>query len=67
MSGPRKHDLYQVAVEQADGLPLMVGPAMRQESANAFAAAIAETIKSGDEKQWSNPTVMNVTLPERLN
>ena len=67
MTQPRKHPLYQVFVEQHDGLPLAVGPAMHFAGASAFADAIHAMVRSGDEKQWSNPTVMNVTVPERVN
>ena len=58
---PLRAPLYQVCVEETDGSGShFVGPAMLKDEVGAFAEAIRRKIKSGDEKQWGNPTVMLV-------
>ncbi len=58
---PFRVDLYQVVVDQTNGKgPLVVGPAILKDDADRFCEAIKLNIKAGAERQWSNPTVLQV-------
>jgi hypothetical protein len=61
---PFTQGLYQVSVERTcDGQQIRVGPAMSHDAAAEFAQTIRDTIKSGQEKDWSNPMLHTVHLP----
>jgi len=56
---PLRQPLYQVVVERtSDGVHQVVGPAIQQNVAEELAAAIRIQIAAGNEKSWSNPTVI---------
>lgn len=66
---PLRTPLYQVVVQPtplavAEGIhpnrPIPVGPAILMEYADEFCAAIRDKIKRGDERYWSDPTVVLV-------
>lgn len=64
---PFRVPLYQVLVERTDGgAPQVVGPAMLHDAAAHFRDAIAAQIKQGNERDWSNPTLINVKTAETL-
>ena len=54
--------LYQIVVERTrDGEKLPIGPAMARDALGPLYDAIRAAIKSGQEKDWSNPTLVAVT------
>ncbi len=52
--------LYQVVVEQDDGSPLPVGPAIDQVTAQRCCEALAKAIMSAKKPTMHNPTVVRV-------
>ena len=58
---PFRVELYQVIVERTDGRGHQaVGPALLHDHAAAFCDAIKTQIKAGHERDWSNPTLLQV-------
>jgi len=58
---PRKHQqLFQVNVEDTKGHSIAVGPAMMEGACAKLASSIAEQIKLGREKRWSNPHIVPI-------
>lgn len=54
---PKK--LFQLVIERtSDGQLQRVGPAMGEDSVRSFCAVIGKQIALGNERQWSNPTVI---------
>lgn len=53
--------LYQVIVEDAQGLPKAVGPAIARPVCERLVKAIQHYIRAGKERDWSNPHIIEVT------
>ena len=55
--------LYQVKVEICrNGQSRLIGPRMDSRAAGMLCEAIGRQIATGREKNWSNPTVVPVTI-----
>lgn len=52
--------LYQVVVEDAAGLPKVVGPAIARSVCEKLAHTIAKAIRAGKEREWFNPHIIEV-------
>ena len=59
-----KQPLFQVNVETKVGY-VRVGPAMMREACELLAGIIAEQIKLGREKRWTNPQVLPILNLEK--
>lgn len=59
-----RHPLFQVNCESREGF-VRVGPAMMREACEMLATSIAEQIKTGREKRWTNPQIVPLLTLEK--